>query len=514
NESLVEEGLEPFANPRNAAAGALRQLDSRITAKRPLHLVAYDILAAEGFDFVTDSEGVEALRDWGLVIPDRVELTGSVEEVLVYHRSFRDARDDLNYEIDGVVVKLDDLTARERMGVTSRHPRWALAIKFEPRKEVTRVERIAVSVGRTGILTPVALLLPVDVGGVTVSRASLHNREEVQRKDIREGDLVRIQRAGDVIPQVVERLNEEGRDRPASFRMPDTCPACGSELVEQGPFTVCPNRFGCPAQLKGRIVHFGSRGALDIEGLGEETAALLVERGRVEELAHLFDLEPADLVGLEGFAEKSARNLVAAIRAAKRVELDRFIFGLGIPEVGQSVARDLARHFGSLAALRAADREDLEEVPGVGPKMSEQITTFLHDDRNAAHIDAILERGMGFVAPDRPEKRPLEGTTWVFTGSLEGLTRIQAREMVERFGGRATSAVSSATDYVVAGPGAGAKLEKARELGIDVLDEEEFVRRMSESGIEIGDRSGDEAIEERPRERAPADPSNPTGRGG
>ena len=497
NENLVEEGSEPFANPRNAAAGALRQLDSRITAERPLHLVAYDILEAEGPDFATDSEGVEALRDWGLVIPDRVEMAESVEEILAYHRSFGDARDELDYEIDGIVVKLDDLAARQQMGVTSRHPRWALAIKFEPRKEVTRVERIALSVGRTGVLTPVALLLPVDVGGVTVSRASLHNREEVQRKDIREGDLVRIQRAGDVIPQVVERLEEEERERPAPFQMPETCPACGSEVMEQGPFTVCPNRFACPAQLKGRIVHFGSRGALDIEGLGEETAALLVERERVEELAHLFDLEPDDLVDLEGFGQKSATNLVAAIRDAKRVELHRFIFGLGIPEVGQAVARDLARHFGSLEALRRADREALEEIPGVGPKMSEQITAFLHDERNASHIDAILERGMELLPPEGPpegpDARPLEGTTWVFTGGLERLTRSRAKELVARFGGRATSSVSSATDFVVAGPGAGSKLEKARELGIEVLDEEEFVRRMSESGIEVADESSEDA---------------------
>ncbi len=485
NEALMEEGSEPFANPRNAAAGSLRQLDPRITADRPLDLVAYDILRVEGQEVSRDSEGVQALREWGLKVPERIETASSVDEVLEYHRGFRRDRDDLDYEIDGIVVKLDDLEARRAMGSTSHHPRWALAVKFEPRKEVTRVERVGVSVGRTGVLTPIALLLPVEVGGVTVSRASLHNREEVERKDIRPGDLIRIQRAGDVIPQVVGRVEEEDRERPPRFRMPDRCPACGTEVIERGPFTVCTNRFGCPAQLKGRIVHFGSRGALDIEGLGEETAAQLVERDRVEELADLFDLAPEDLEDLDGFAERSAAKLVEAIQQAKRVELRRFLYGLGIPEVGQTVARDLALHFGSLPAIREADRDTLEEVAGVGPKMSEQIHDFLHDERNAAHIDAVLERGLELVEPERPDALPLEGTTFVFTGALERFTRPEAQELVERHGGRATSSVSSATDCVVAGEGAGSKLDRARELEVEVLDEEAFVGRLRSVGVEV-----------------------------
>ncbi|MEX0842865.1 MAG: NAD-dependent DNA ligase LigA, partial [Gemmatimonadota bacterium] len=312
NARLVEGGAEPFANPRNAAAGALRQLDPGATAERPLRCIAYDVLDVRGASFRTDREVLSALRDWGLPTPERVEAVDSVEGILAYHSGFDRDRDELDYEIDGVVIKVDDLDDRVDLGTTSRHPRWALAFKFEPRKEVTRIERIAVSVGRTGVLTPLALLRPVDVGGVTVSRATLHNREEIERKDIREGDTVRVQRAGDVIPQVVEVIEGEG-PRGEPFRMPDVCPNCQTPVETRGPFTLCPNRFECSAQLKGRLVHFASRHALDIEGLGEETAALLVDRGLVSEPADLFDLTAEDLLPLPGFADVSAGKLAAAI---------------------------------------------------------------------------------------------------------------------------------------------------------------------------------------------------------
>ena len=273
NERMVERGSEPYVNPRNSASGSLRQLDPRLTAERPLDLLAYDILMVRGAQLASDHEAVQALREWGFRTPERVTLVSTVEEVLEYHEAYAADRDDLDYEIDGVVIKVDHLDSRADLGATSHHPRWALAFKFEPRREITRIEKIAVSVGRTGKLTPVALLRPVEVGGVTVSRASLHNRDEVARKDIRKGDLVRIQRAGDVIPQVVERVPEDGRKRGASFRMPAHCPSCDTPVQEDGPFTYCPNRFGCMAQLKRGLTHFGSRAGLDIEGLGEETAA-------------------------------------------------------------------------------------------------------------------------------------------------------------------------------------------------------------------------------------------------
>ncbi len=486
NQRLVEGGQEPFANPRNATSGALRQLDPKVTAERPLECLAYDILLVEGATFRTDLEGIEALREWGLPTPERIELVREVEDILAYHAAFDRDRDHLDYEIDGVVIKLNDLDERVDLGATSRHPRWAMAFKFEPRKEVTRIERIAVQVGRTGVLTPVALLRPVEVGGVTVSRASLHNREELERRGIREGDLVRVQRAGDVIPQVVEVVEDPAAGaRGEPFVMPDRCPGCDAEVEVRGPFTICPNRFGCPAQLKGRIVHFGSRSGLDIEGLGSETAALLVERGLVRELADLFDLEPGQLEELPGFAEISARNLTGAIRARRRTELRRFLFGLGIPEVGVAVARDLAHHFRSFEALRAADREALEAVKGIGPRMSEGIVDFLAEEQNARAIARVLERMEELSVPDEgPAGGPLEGQLFVFTGGLESMSRSAARKLVEALGARTAGSVSGSTDVVIAGEGAGSKLEKARSLGIEVLDEDAFVALLREHGVD------------------------------
>lgn len=485
NESLLEEGSEPYANPRNATSGAIRQLDSSITAARPLDCLAYDVLDIRGPAFRTDFESIEALRDWGFRVPDRVQRVSDVEDVLAYHKAYREARDSLDYEIDGVVVKLNDLDDRVDLGSTSRHPRWALAFKFEPRKEVTRIERIGIQVGRTGTLTPVALLLPVDVGGVTVSRATLHNREEVERKDVREGDLVRIQRAGDVIPQVVAVIPEEGRTRSAPFQMPESCPNCGSPVEISGPYTLCPNRFGCAAQLKGRITHFASRDALDIEGLGSETAALLVGRELVRELADLFELGRDRIESLPGYAEKSADNLVSAIQARRTTDLHRFVFGLGIPEVGVAVARDLAGHFGGFEAIRDADEEELQSVPGIGPKMAEQIRGFFTEPRIAEAIDHVLAEMEALSVPESGQGGPLEGLRFVFTGGLESMSRSRAKKLVESAGGRTTSSVSGETDYLVEGTGGGAKGEKARELDVEILDEEAFLAKMRAVGLEL-----------------------------
>ncbi|NNF27964.1 MAG: NAD-dependent DNA ligase LigA, partial [Gemmatimonadetes bacterium] len=365
------------------------------------------------------------------------------------------------------------IAPRERLGSTSHHPRWAMAFKFEPRKEITRIDKIFVSVGRTGVLTPVALLRPVEVGGVTVSRASLHNREELGRKDVREGDLVRIQRAGDVIPQVVERVPEENRERGDPFSMPSACPSCGTEPVERGPFTVCPNHFGCPAQLKGRLVHFASRHAMDIEGLGEETATLFVNLELVTELADLFDLREEQLTALEGFGQVSAQNLIGAIQARRTVELARFLTGLGIPEVGVTVARDLAAHFRSLDAIRRATPEELESVHGVGPKMSAAIRTFLDDPRIAEAVDHLAAKGFDFILPpETPTEGGLAGKVFVLTGTLDAFTRDELKALLEQRGARVTGSVSAKTDYVVAGESPGSKLAKAQGLGVTVLDEE------------------------------------------
>ena len=475
NQRMVEQGSEPYINPRNSASGSLRQLDSRVTAERPLDLLAYDILMVRGAKLTSDHEAVGALRQWGFRTPERVTVAATVEEILGYHARFAEDRDDLDFEIDGVVIKLDDLDARADLGVTSHHPRWALAYKFEPRKEITRIEKISVSVGRTGKLTPVALLRPVEVGGVTVSRASLHNREEVSRKDIRQGDLVRIQRAGDVIPQVVERVPEAGRRRKAAFRMPERCPACDTPVQESGPFTTCPNRFGCAAQLKRGLTHFGSRAGLDIEGLGEETVALLVDRGLVKELADLFKLTAEDLEPLDGFAEKSAANLAQAIEDKKTVGLARFLYGLGIPEVGSTVAATLAGEFLSFDGIQEATVEQLEAVDGIGPIMSEQIRAFLDDERNRERITAVLGRMEELVPPERAGGRGLADMKFVFTGGLERFSRSDAKRLVEEHGGRVVGSVSGETTYVVAGEDPGSKLQKARDLGVEVLSEEGFV---------------------------------------
>ena len=480
NQRRVETGEQPYQNPRNATSGALRQLDSRVTASRPLTVFAYDVLEVRGTSFATDREGLEALKAWGLRTPDRIRVVKSVEEIAEYHRGFDADRERLNYEIDGVVVKLDAIEPRDRLGSTSHHPRWAIAFKFEPRKEVTRIDRIVVSVGRTGVLTPVALLRPVEVGGVTVSRASLHNREELERKDVREGDLVRVQRAGDVIPQVVERIGEEGRERGETFSMPGACPSCGTGPVEKGPFTVCPNHFACPAQLKGRIAHFGSRGALDIEGLGSETAALLVDEGLVTELADLFELRESDLVPLEGFAELSARNLVQGIRERLSVELSRFLVGLGIPEVGAAVAADLAARFRALDPLREASPEVLESIHGVGPKMSAAIRAFLDEPRVSDALDRLVARGFDFQVPERAPEAAGEfaGRTIVLTGALEAFSRSELKKRLTLLGARVTGSVSARTDFVVAGESPGSKLAKAKKLGVEVLTEAELLARL------------------------------------
>ncbi|HEX4955352.1 MAG TPA: NAD-dependent DNA ligase LigA [Thermoanaerobaculia bacterium] len=484
NERLLAEGKTPFANPRNAAAGALRQLDARITASRPLDLYLYDVLAADGVEVATQWEVHGALREWGFRVSSLVRRVTSLEEVLAFHRDLEERRDDLDFEIDGVVVKLDDLAAREELGLTSHHPRWAFAFKFPPRKEITRVLKVVASVGRTGVVTPVALMNPVEIGGVTVARATLHNREEVARKDIREGDKVRVQRAGDVIPQVVERIEEPERERGPVFRMPAACPSCGTELIERGPFTVCPNRFDCPAQLAGQLIHFGSRKALDIEGLGEETAKLFVENGLVRHLPDLFDVTKEQLLPLEGFAEKSAANLVAAIEQARRPELARFLYALGIPEVGVTVARDLARHFGSFERVRGAGFEELQRVEGIGPTMAEAIRAFFADERAGQILDQLLAK----LTPQEtepaavPAASALAGKKFVFTGGLATMSRDEAKEKVEALGAKAVGSVSKATDYVVAGTDAGSKLDKAQELGLTVLDEDGFLALLREVG--------------------------------
>ncbi len=484
NARLLESDRPPFANPRNAAAGSLRQLDPRITAARPLDIYVYDILAIDGRTPPRQWETLEALRDWGLPVNERCRPAAGVEDILAFHAELEEGRDDLDYEIDGIVVKLDDMAARDEVGETSHHPRWAFALKFPPRKEVTRLLHIFPSVGRTGVVTPIAFMRPVELGGVTVSRANLHNREEVARKDIREGDRVRVQRAGDVIPQVLERIEEPGRERAEPWVMPAECPSCGTGLEPRGPYTFCPNLFACPAQLAGRIQHLGSRHALDIEGLGEETANLLVRQGLIDHLPQLFELEAETLMELEGFAEKSATNLVEAIAAARRTELARFIYGLGIPEVGVTVARELASHFRSFEEFRSADEETLQTVDGIGPRMAEQITSFLA----RPVVSAIVDDLRGFIDPVPPPRSgdALAGLRIVLTGGLETMSRSEAGKRLEAQGAKVTSLVSKQTSYVVAGENPGRKLERAQALGVEVLDEAGLLVLLSGGPADAG----------------------------
>ena len=480
NERLLEGGGSPFANPRNAAAGSLRQLDPRVTAARPLDIYVYEILVTNGSKPATQCEALSMLAEWGLPVNELCRPAAGVEEIAAFHSELETRRDDLDYEIDGVVIKLDDIAHRDELGETSHHPRWAFAYKFPPRKEITRLLSIVPSVGRTGVVTPIAFMRPVELGGVTVSRANLHNREEVARKDIREGDRVRVQRAGDVIPQVLERIEEPGRERPDPWRMPETCPSCGTPLVEKGPFSFCPNLFDCPAQRAGRIVHFASRYALDIEGLGEETARLLVSEGLVTHLPDLFRLEVDDLLPLEGFAQKSAENLIAGIDAARRPALARFIYGLGIPEVGVTVARELARQFVTFEAFRAAGEEALQEADGIGPIMAAQIVEFISRPR----VGELLDELVGVVTPVPPERAgdALTGMKFVLTGGLGAMSREEAKRRIESLGAKVTATVSKQTSYVVAGENPGSKLEKAQKLGVEVLDEAGLLSLLEANG--------------------------------
>jgi DNA ligase (NAD+) len=476
NARLERAGQPRFANPRNAAAGSLRQLDPRVTASRRLNLVAYDILRMEGGrPFADGLDLVRALGDWGLPTSPHARRVTSIDEVLAYHREMGTERDRLPYEIDGVVVKAADLGVRRRLQATARHPRWALAFKFAPREEQTVIEDIVVQVGRTGILTPVARLRPVEIGGVTVSRATLHNREEIARKDLRIGDTVQVIRAGDVIPDVVRRVPTRTR-RGRPFTMPRRCPECRTPLVREGPFDRCPNGLACPAQLKRAIAHFGSRAALDIRGLGPETVEALVSSGLVRSVADLFTLRARDLVCLERFADVSATNLVEAIHGRRRTTLARFLYALGIPSVGAETARDLASHFGRLDAIQSADERMLRSVSGIGPAVARDVAGFFRQPGTRRIIDQCLARGVEVAAPARQTRGPLSGKTVVFTGGLESMTRDEAGERVRALGARTAGTVSAATDLVVAGRDPGSKLARARALGVRTIDEREFRR--------------------------------------
>ncbi|WP_135806065.1 NAD-dependent DNA ligase LigA [Halorussus marinus] len=482
NRERVERGEDPFANPRNAAAGSLRQLDPSVTAERPLDCFFFDVLDAS-VAFETHWEQRDRLPDWGLKVNDRAERTGDVEEAIDYRDRLMDDRADLGYEIDGVVIKVDDLAACAELGATERAYRWAYAYKFPARSEVTPIADVVVQVGRTGRLTPVALLEPVDVGGVTVSRASLHNPEEIAEMDVNVGDAVRVERAGDVIPYVAEVVEKRSEGH---YEFPERCPVCDSPVEFDGPIAYCTGGLACDAQLRRAIAYYASDDGLDIEGLGGERVDQLLDAGVIEDgLADLYDLREDDLAGLDGWGETSARNLLAELEESKRPRLREFLSAIGIPSVGPATAADLAREFGDLESIRSADREALESVDGVGPNVADRIAEFFDSAENQRAIDDLLDAvGPLEAPPAEATGDALDGLTFVFTGSLDGYTRSEARQLVEDHGANATGSVSGNTDYLVVGENAGrTKREAAADHGVRTLDETEFEELLEDRGV-------------------------------
>ena len=477
-----EQDDEPlFANPRNAAAGALRQLDSSITRSRNLKIFLYSVGRAEGSGFVSQSEALEALRGWGLPVNREIEAFDGIEKALEFHAGLETRRKDLDYEIDGIVLKVNNLADQEALGQVSRSPRWAVAYKFEPEQAITRVKDIIVQVGRTGALTPVAVMEPVQVGGVTVERATLHNQDEIDRKDVRIGDTVIVQRAGDVIPEVVAPVKEKRTGAEKKFRIPGKCPVCGTPVYKDADEAVarCAN-MSCPAMIKQTIKHFASKGAMDIEGLGSKIVDQLVDKGVVGTVADLYRLTMDDFINLERLAEKSSDNLLKAIAGSRRTTLARFIYALGIRHVGEHVARVLAGRYTTIEEFEDATIPELMEIEEVGPRVAESIHNFFKEPRNREVIASLLSYGVSYERAARETGRgPLKGKTFVFTGSLETMKRSEAKRLVEERGGTAASSISKKVDYVVAGEDPGNKLDRARELGLKVLSEAEFRELLS-----------------------------------
>lgn len=476
NRRRVNEGIAPFANPRNAAAGSLRQLDSRITARRPLDIFFYAVGAVDGAAFASQWDLLQALNQWGFKTNPHVKQARDIHECITFYQAMLTERESLPYEIDGMVIKVDLFSLQERLGNVSRSPRWAIACKFPATQATTRIEKIEVQVGRTGVLTPVARMEPVQVGGVTVSRATLHNQDEIDKKDIREGDTVIIQRAGDVIPEVVKIVESKRTGHERTFRIPSLCPVCGSHIVRLDGESAhrCVNR-DCPAQIRESIRHFASRGAMDIEGLGEKLVAQLLEEGIIGNTADLYYLKKEDLIHIDRMADKSAENILKALETSKQPSLDKFIHALGIRHVGEHIARILARECGDLDSLMSADEEYLSSINGIGGEIAGSIRSFFNQPENTRIIERLRNAGVIPQETERgPLSAPLNGKTFVLTGTLEGFSRNDAKNLIESLGGTVSSSVSKNTDYVVVGASPGSKLEKARTLGIATLDENEF----------------------------------------
>lgn len=484
NKSREEEGEPLFANPRNAAAGSLRQLDPKITASRRLDIYFYGSGEVEGADFSTHWEILQSFKKWGLKVNNKSRVFNKIEDVVRYHKELEEEREKLPYEIDGIVLKVNSLELQRKLGEVSRSPRWATAYKFTARQEITKIIKIEPSVGRTGIITPIAIMEPVNISGVTVSRATLHNADEMLKKDIRIGDTVLVERAGDVIPAVIKVIKEKRTGKEKIFKMPDKCPVCGANVVRlEGEAAHRCVGLSCPAKLKGTIIHFASKRAMDIDGLGTKIVDQLVNTGLVENVADLYNLKLKELANLERMAEKSAQNILDAINASKKCGLVRLLYGLGILLVGEHLARVLAEKYPSLDDLIKATEGELEEIDEIGPKVAASITSFFAEKENLHVLERLKKAGLKTTEEIEKKGELFKGKTLVFTGTLSTFTRSEAEGIVEKLGGNASSSVSSKTDFVVVGENPGSKLEKAKELGVKVLTEKEFQKMISSENI-------------------------------
>lgn len=482
NERREEEGLAVFANPRNSTAGSLKMQDPRAVSQRPIRFFSFDVLFDEEDRDITQWKKSELLKEFGLPVNEHSKVCDTIEEVHQVIKEFDELRHTLSYETDGVVIKINESNLRDLLGSTSKFPRWAIAYKFEAEQGVTKLNDITLQVGRLGTITPVAELEAVQLAGTTVKRASLHNEDEIKRKDIRIGDMVVVEKAGEIIPQVVSVVESKGADRNEPYTFPKNCPACDSELIKYEDEVAwrCINPT-CPPQIRVKIEYFASRDAMDIEGLGESVVDQLVSEGLIRNYADIYDLKKEDVVSLERMAEKSAQNLIQGIEKSKSQPFEKVLYALGIRFVGKTVAKDLAKAFGSIENLHQASEEELLEVNAIGPRIAESVISFFKNEKNVELINRLKSAGLQFTAEQKEKaSNILEGKKIVLTGSLPSLTRNEAAELIEKHGGSTVSSVSKNTDYVLAGEAAGSKLTKAQDLGITVLSEEEFLEMVGE----------------------------------
>jgi DNA ligase (NAD+) len=481
NEEREAKGLSLFANPRNATAGTVRQLESRITAERRLDYFSYMLLVNGRTYFDRHSKTLDALDAVGFKVNQSRKLVHSMKEVWDFIETWEGKRESLPYEIDGIVVKVDRIALQNELGFTGKAPRWAIAYKYAARAGITRLEDIRVQVGRTGKLTPVAMLAPVSIGGTTVRNATLHNMDEIERLGVKIGDWVQVERGGDVIPKIAKVIDDKDHPRGTkTFHMPENCPVCGTKVAKtEGEVDYRCVNANCPAKLLGTILHFASRGVMNIDGMGEALVTQLIDRGLVKNVADIYDLSKKDLLSLERFADKSAQNILNEIESSKQLPLERVIYGLGIRFVGERTAQFLAEHFGSMESLASAGVEELQNVNEVGPRIAESIAEFFSIPANRKLVERLRAAGLALKGEKKERGTKLAGKTFVLTGTLAKYTRDEARKMIEDAGGKVTGSVSKKTDYVVAGSDAGSKLDKAKELGVAVIDEKEMEKLAS-----------------------------------